>query len=164
MKTVDARSRTVKPLYHSSSPNLTTVLHCTVPQNAMLSRFIKRQTKTNGPQCPERSHQRKIVFCDWGWHGRSSNDGWCFTYVDEAEFDAEEDLRCYKRTTPADCGETLSKFVRSQLRKNSNLKGSKGWCVPNTAVVDRSLLTLNQAVYLSNRRWDTTYSTSPQTR
>jgi hypothetical protein len=94
----------------------------------MLSKLIKRASaKTTGPQCPQTIKQRRIVFCDWGWHGRGSNDGWVFTYVDEVDFDPDEDLRCYTRTNPNDCGETLSKFVKSQLRKNKNLKESSGW-------------------------------------
>lgn len=96
----------------------------------MFSNFIKRRNKTNGSQCHARLKQRKIVFCDWGWHGRSStNDGWCFSYVDEAEFNPEEDLGCYKRITPDKCLATLSRFAESQLRKNSNVKRSKGWYV-----------------------------------
>ncbi|RVX71776.1 hypothetical protein B0A52_03960 [Exophiala mesophila] len=97
----------------------------------MLSSFIKRSSpqtvKATGPQCSESAKQRKIVFCDWGFHGRASKDGWCFTYVDEVDFDPDEDLRFYNRTSLDKCGEVLAKFVKSQLRKNSNLKESKGW-------------------------------------
>jgi hypothetical protein len=90
----------------------------------LLKRHSKRST---GPQCPLSSRERKIVFCDWGFHARASNDGWCFTYVDEVDLDPEEDLRSFTRTDADHCTETVSKFVTSQLRKNSRIKGSKGW-------------------------------------
>jgi len=90
--------------------------------------LIKRHSfKASRTQCQQLFRERKIVFCDWGFHARASNDGWCFTYVDDVDFDPLEDLRPYTRTDPDQCGETLSKFVASQLRKNSRIKESKGW-------------------------------------
>lgn len=90
--------------------------------------LLKRQSlKNSKSQCQQSFRERKIIFCDWGFHGRASNNGWCFTYVDDVEFDPLEDLTFYTRTYPDDCGETLSKFVASQLRKNSRIKESKGW-------------------------------------
>ncbi|KAL2398028.1 hypothetical protein ABEF95_001683 [Exophiala dermatitidis] len=94
----------------------------------MFSKLIKRHSsKHERPQCSQTLKQRKIVFCDWGFHGREGNDGWTFTYVDEVDFDPEEDLRPYTRTSPDQCGETLAKFVSKQLRKNHRLKESHGW-------------------------------------
>ncbi|EXJ86208.1 hypothetical protein A1O1_06578 [Capronia coronata CBS 617.96] len=89
--------------------------------------FKRQSSKIHRPQCSQGLRQRKIVFCDWGFHGRAGNDGWTFTYVDEVDFDPEEDLRLYNKTDPNDCGEILSKFVKKQLRKNSRLKESQGW-------------------------------------
>lgn len=96
----------------------------------MLSHLLKRQpAKVNGPQCSEKCRERKIVFCDWGFHGRSANDGWEFTLVDEVDLDPEENLDEYPQLPPSECADTISKFAKSQLKKNCRLKSSKGWYV-----------------------------------
>ncbi|KIW52182.1 hypothetical protein PV05_07843 [Exophiala xenobiotica] len=93
----------------------------------MFGLFKRQSRRPTGPQCPVSFKERKIVFCDWGFHARASNDGWCFTYVDDVDFDPDEDLRSFRLTDADHCGEIVSKFVSSQLRKNSRIKGSKGW-------------------------------------
>ncbi|KAI1616793.1 hypothetical protein EDD37DRAFT_645396 [Exophiala viscosa] len=88
--------------------------------------LIKRKSKSSARrQCQESQRERKIVFCDFGFHGRAANNGWEFTYVDEVDFDPAVDLRNYKWTPPDRCVDTLSTFAASQLRKN--LRSSKGW-------------------------------------
>jgi len=112
---------------HAKTPRLSIVLLQTHPSINMFNRFKRHSSKTISAQCPRVVRERKVVLCDWGFHGRASNDGWCFTYVDEVDLNPDEDIDCYKQTSLDECGEILVKFVASQLRKNSRLKESKGW-------------------------------------
>jgi hypothetical protein len=97
----------------------------------MFSNFIKQKSQKSPAQtrfqCFQTVTERRLIFCDWGFHGRGSNDGWVLTYVDEIDLDGEEDLRHYTRTSPKECGEALSKFAKSQLKKNKNIKQTNGW-------------------------------------
>jgi len=103
-------------------------LHLALTVRHNMFDLIKRHSsKSSRTQCQQTFRERKIVFCDWGFHARASKDGWCFTYVDDVDFDPLEDLGCYKRVDPDNCGETVSQFVTSQLRKNSRIKGCNGW-------------------------------------
>lgn len=112
----------------------------------MLSNIIRRQPpKSNRTNCPQSLRQRKIVLCDWGIHGRGGNGGWTFTYVDDVDFDAEEDLRSYPKVYPDSCGETISNFALTQLRKNSRVKRSKGWFVCPTCGMWKSCSKANSA-------------------
>jgi hypothetical protein len=130
----------------------------------MFNRFKRHSSKTISAQCPRVVRERKVVLCDWGFHGRASNDGWCFTYVDEVDLNPDEDIDCYKQTSLDQCGEILVKFVASQLRKNSRLKESKGWSVlPSFSVIPVSFLTINQEIRLLDRRWQKPTCTSSAT-
>lgn len=51
--------------------------------------------------------------------------GWCFSYMDDVDFDPEEELRSFRRTDPRPLWQ--SKFASSQIRKDSRIKGSEAW-------------------------------------